>query len=133
MTRIVNENVELAPFDTILDTFRRQIGVEVFPALEEAKDACNYTDLKITDTTLRIDRIALESVRIRKEGATGTYLLAPVWSFYGSLVVHGENLNGLAILGWSVDDGEAVWSVPGGCYLQINAIDGSVINPALGY
>lgn len=133
VTRIVNENVELAPFDTILDTFRRQIGVEVFPALEEAKDACNYTDLKITDTTLRIDRIALESVRIRKEGATGTYLLAPVWSFYGSLVVHGENLNGLSALEWSVNDSEAVWSVPGGCYLQINAIDGSVINPALGY
>ena len=135
VTRIVNENVALVPFDTILETFRKQIVVEAFPALEEARVNAGLRDnMTITDTTLCIDRIALESVRIRKEGATGTFLLVPTWTFYGRLVLHGENLGDLRFAGWTIEEnGDAVWYVPGGCYLQINAIDGSVLNPALGY
>ena len=135
VTRIVNENVALVPFDAILETFRRQIVVEAFPALEEAHVNANLHDkMTITGATLCIDRIALESVRIRKEGATGTFLLVPAWTFYGRLVLHGENLGDLRYAGWTIEEnGDAVYYVPGGCYLQINAIDGSVINPALGY
>lgn len=134
VTRIVNENVKLVPFETVLATFRKQIMLEVFPVLEEARVSCDYCDMKITDATIRIDRIALENVRIRKEGATGTYLLVPAWSFYGSLVLRGENLLRNIGEGWNIDEnGDAVYFVPGACYLQINAIDGSVINPALGY
>ena len=135
VTRIVNENVALVPFETILETFRKQIAVEAFPALEEARVNADLRDnMTINDTTLCIDRIALESVRIRKEGATGTFLLVPTWTFYGRLVLHGENLSDLRFAGWTIEDnGDAVWYVPGGCYLQINAIDGSVLNPALGF
>lgn len=135
VTRIVNENVALVPFETILETFRKQIVVEAFPALEEARVNADLRDnMTINDTTLCIDRIALESVRIRKEGATGTFLLVPTWTFYGRLVLHGENLSDLRFAGWTIEDnGDAVWYVPGGCYLQINAIDGSVLNPALGF
>ena len=135
VTRIVNENVSLVPFETILASFRKQIAVESFPALEEARECANRIDnMTIHDATLCIDRIALESVRIRKESATGTFLLVPTWTFYGRLVLHGENLGGLRYAGWSIaENGDATYYVPGGCYLQINAIDGTVINPALGY
>ncbi len=138
VTRIVNENVALVPFETILATFRKQIVVEAFPALESArayvKNISDQEKMTITDAVLRIDRIALESVRIRKEGATGTFLLVPAWSFYGELVLRGENLDDLRYDGWAIEEnGDAVYFVPGGCYLQINAVDGSVINPALGY
>lgn len=132
VTRTVNENVLLVPFDTVLDAFKKQIRLEVFPALEEKRAISGVT---ISDTTLCIDRIALEIVRVRKQNTSETYLLLPVWTFYGTLVLHGENLQNLAFSrGWSVTEtGEAVYAVPGACYLQINAIDGSVINPALGY
>ncbi len=135
VTRIVNENVALVPFDTILETFRRQIVVEAFPAFEKARVSADLNGkMTITDATLCIDRIALESVRIRKEGAAGTFLLVPTWTFYGRPVLHGENLGDLRYAGWTIEEnGDAVYYVPGGCYLQINAIDGSVINPALGY
>lgn len=128
--RTVNENVALLPFDEILAAFRKQIAWEVYPVLEEVRD-------EGFSGTIRIDRIALESVRVRKSGAADTYLLLPVWSFYGDLVLHKDGGAGerfTALRHYTIDaNGDAVYRVPGGCYMQINAIDGSVYNPALGY
>ena len=130
IVRTVNENVALLPFDEILAAFRKQIAWEVYPALEEVRDG-GFSG------TIRIDRIALESVRVRKSGASDTYLLLPMWSFYGELVLHKDGGAGERFAGrchYTIDaNGDAVYRVPGGCFMQINAVDGSVYNPALGY
>lgn len=68
--------------------------------------------------TYRIDRIELELVRVADQNSLATGLLVPAWRFYGSK--SGTDHAGLGF--------EEI-----GCYLTVNAVDGSVIDTTVGY
>lgn len=122
--RTVNESVELVPFDEILSTFQKRIAYEAFPLVAEYADSGTFT--------LVVDRISLGMYRVRKKDASDTFLMIPVWTFYGKLVLTDLNEKSAWILydqGFSRTEDGMVWYGPGYCYLRINAIDGSVIDP----
>lgn len=70
--------------------------------------------------TFHIDQVKLELVRVSEQNATENGLLIPAWRFYGEKRVEysGEN---------------ALNSSEYGCFLTVNAIDGSVIDIQKGY
>lgn len=127
LLRTVNADVELVPFSTILETFRAHVVRTAYPEIEEQRrDGVS--------ATVKVERIALEMSRVRKQNAPGVFLMIPTWTFYGAIVLHGDLGAPLAVWGYTADaNGDAVYSVPGGALLQINAIDGTVIDQARGY
>lgn len=123
VVRVVNENVALLPFDEIVTRFQQQMLYGFSPM--------RYEDKRITANTLRIDRVSLGLVEVKKRNDPAVRLLIPAWTFFGALiqtyseaVPHGFTLN---------ENKQYIDREPGACYLILNAIDGSVIDPAKGY
>ena len=128
--RTVNESVALAPFGQVTETFQKQAALEIWPLAEEYKD--------YGTVTVAIDRIVLGMSRVRKENDPNIYLMVPTWFFYGRMIVSelNEGLNPL-------QHDPRVSAAPDGqsyvhediecCFMRINAIDGSRIDPQLGY
>lgn len=106
---VVNYNAQLLPFDEILKTFERMVGYK-YAGIQEAE----LTD----DSAVTVTRIQLGLVRVIEKNDLGTAYLVPAWTFFGAEII---------------DD----WS-SSGCdgydhILIINALDGSVIDPEVGY
>ncbi len=122
-TLILNENVELKSFDEIIERFKTQILYESFPSLDE-------NDSVITKT-LVIDRIELGMMQVRKKDSVATLMMVPTWTFFGKTILkYTEQQLG----GYPLDENNEYTSeIPGYSYLIINAIDGSIVNPVLGY
>jgi hypothetical protein len=103
----VNPNVALLDFDSIKQIFEKQITYQ-----RVWSDSVTTSDSVIT-----IKKIVLGLARVKMKD--DTYMLMPVWDFVG---------------GWSSVD-----MVGGGnveenkSFLTINAVDGSVIDPRVGY
>lgn len=110
---IVEENIELLPFDAIWDIFQK-IGLLSIQHLEV------YEDLQKNNMEVYEIRLGYMSVR----QADGGYLYLPVWDFYAKRVFGGTGgyANALQI------DPVQGWS-----HLTINAIDGTIIDRDLGY
>ena len=128
--RTVNESVALAPFDKVIETFRKQAAIEIYPSAEEYKE---YGTVLI-----KIDRIELGMSRVRKENAPETYLLVPMWFFYGATTVTDLNEKASSLrysfrLCEAPDGLSYYQEEPALCFMRINAIDGSRIDPQLGY
>lgn len=128
--RTVNESVALAPFDKVTETFQKQAALEIFPLVEEYKD--------FGTVTVSVDRIELGMSRVRKENDPTVFLMVPTWFFYGKMTVFDLNENGDTLRYDSrlraASDGQAyIHEGPGYCFMRINAIDGSRIDPQLGY
>lgn len=121
-TRILNENVELKPFDEIMEGFRNQVFYESAP-FPNADDS-------VIKKTLVIDRVELGMTQVRKKGAAA-WMMIPTWTFFGKTILkYAKAQPG----GFPLDENNEYTSeVPGYSYLILNAIDGSIVNPALGY
>lgn len=122
-TLILNKNVELKSFDEIIERFKNQVLYESFPSLD--------ADDSVIKKTLVIDRVELGMMQVRKKDSITTLMMVPTWTFFGKTILKytepqpgGYPLN---------ENNEYTSEVPGYSYMIINAIDGSIINPVLGY
>ncbi len=106
---VVNRNARLLPFEEILETFERMVGYK-YAGLQE--------DSLTEKSAVTVTRIQLGLVRVIEKNDLGTAYLVPAWTFFGLEII---------------DD----WSSCG-CdgfdpILILNALDGSVIDPKVGY
>lgn len=123
VVRVVNENVALLPFDEIVARFQRQMLYGILPM--------RYEDERITANVLRIDRVSLGLAEVKKRNDPDVRLLIPAWTFYGALI---QTYSEADPYGFTLDENmQHIDREPGACYLVLNAIDGSVIDPAKGY
>jgi len=104
ITETVVENAAIKSFEDVRDTFEKMMIVT---------KAGKYTT-KVYD----IDRVRLSYSRISEADSYDTGLIVPVWDFYGYYE--------------SASDGIII-SKGNATALAINAIDGSIIDPDLGY
>lgn len=131
VTDTINENVELVPFDEIQAIFRKQITLS--PYYSYIYDRTGYEKEPFHEKTIiDINSIRLGYMRtIEKDNDTS--LLIPVWMFYG--VQHDYYTGGSEGSTWKLNkEGERVIDTPiGHAFMIINAIDGSIIDPYMGY
>ena len=121
--RTLNENVALMPFEQVVERFCDQILYSATPAVEE-------TD-SVIKKTLHIDRIELGMVRALQRGSVEEWVMVPAWTFFGRTVLQyaGPEPGGYPLN----ENNEYVSEMPGYSYLILNAVDGSVYDPAVGY
>ena len=121
--RTLNENVTLLPFEQVVERFCDQILYSATPAVEE-------TD-SVIKKTLYIDRIELGMVRALQRGSVEEWVMVPAWTFFGRTVLQyaGPEPGGYPLN----ENNEYVSEMPGYSYLILNAVDGSVYDPAVGY
>ena len=121
--RTLNENVTLMPFEQVVERFCDQILYSATPAVEE-------TD-SVIKKTLYIDRIELGMVRALQRGSVEEWVMVPAWTFFGRTVLQyaGPEPGGYPLN----ENNEYVSEMPGYSYLILNAVDGSVYDPGVGY
>lgn len=100
------ESSNLLPFDEVLAIFCKTMPIHY---------AVSYDD---RSEDFHIEQIRLELVRVMEQNSQNAGLLVPVWNFYGERQFHEE--------GWK---GDPLY----GCYMTINAVNGSVIDVERGY
>lgn len=120
----VSESTNLLPFSEI-----REIAEKMFPIIYQHQ--AGYEHIAKLDT--QITSVRLELIRVREQNNTKQLkgLLIPAWSFYGSCCetnTEGET----SYINYGMGSGCDYY---GGdqILLCINAIDGTVIDPLLGY
>ena len=99
----VVENCTLLPFPDIRDVFLKMMPVIYEYDANQAEKG----------TTITINEIELELVRVSEQNSIKNGLLVPAWRFYGI----------------SDLDSQSAYE----CFLTVNAVDGSVINTDIGY
>ena len=121
--RTLNENVTLMPFEQVVERFCDQILYSATPAVGE-------TD-SVIKKTLHIDRIELGMVRALQRGSVEEWVMVPAWTFFGRTVLQyaGPEPGGYPLN----ENNEYISEMPGYSYLILNAVDGSVYDPAVGY
>jgi len=104
------ENVKMLPFEDIQSIAKQQMVI---------KNSRNG-DSTVTARQIDIDRIELGMVRIAEKNESEEYMLVPAWDFFGySIDEYSDEIIKRSDFAHS--------------YLTINAIDGSIIDRALGY
>ncbi len=108
----LEENVETLPFEEIYDRFKSQMENQyTISSFIEFGDA----DAEVSHTAeIKITSIKQGLFRVSEKNKDYSYILTPVWRFTGEIFV---------------DDSS--WGESNVCY--VNAIDGSIIDPKLGY
>lgn len=121
--RTLNENVALLPFEQIVERFCDQILYSATRIMGE--------DNTVIKKTLCIDRIELGMVRALQRGSVDQWIMVPAWTFFGKTVLQyaGSEPGGFPLN----ENNEYVSETPGYSYLILNAVDGSVYDPAVGY
>lgn len=107
--QVVNDNAQLLSFEEILDTFERMVGYK-YAGLQE--------DSLTEQSAVTVTRIQLGLVRVIEKNDLGTAYLVPAWTFFGSEIVDE----------WSSSGCDGFDPI-----LILNALDGSVIDPKVGY
>ena len=81
--------------------------------------------------TLYIDRIELGMVRALQRGSVDRWIMVPAWTFFGKTALQYA---GPQPGGYPLDENnEYISETPGYSYLILNAVDGSVYDPGVGY
>ncbi|MFZ7121490.1 MAG: DUF6034 family protein [Eubacteriaceae bacterium] len=124
VTNIINSNVELLPYEDIQKIFKEYIPLKC--------DLVNdYQDDVIIHRTININRVVLGLTQVMKKDALGEYMLIPTWSFFGNEV---DRFSAQQPGGYILDENnEYTEESVGRSFLTINAIDGSIIDPTVGY
>lgn len=120
----LNTNVQLLPFDAIQRIFETQMTIEGLWT--------NPADTGIIAREVVITRIVLGMMQIREKDTYDGLLMVPTWNFYGyEVYTYPAPVEG----GYELDDENKYKNdqLDGHSFLTINAIDGSIINPVLGY
>lgn len=120
--KILNSNIELLPFGEIQELFTKNIVKNI--------DIVNDNPA-IVQRRFYINRIVLGLTKIMQKNKQGKYMLIPTWSFFGyEIDKYDEPQAG----GYKLDENnEYRQDSIGRSFLTINAIDGSIIDPELGY
>ena len=129
---VVVEHSNLLPFDQI-----RELSEQMYPIIYKtrlSKNVQNGTESKIE---IHVDRVGLELMRIREQNVTDARvgLAIPTWVFYGTIKMvdnPGTPEEYVTYQTFSADGGGSDWPMET-CVFAINAVDGSLINPILGY
>lgn len=121
VTKTLSENVELLPFDKIQDIFKKQIVIKGAWTGEPG----------VINQRYNITKITLGMMRVQQKDNPNSYLMVPVWDFFGSYTrKYSEPQEG----GYQLDENnEYTEEIFGHSYMTINAIDGSIIDRGLGY
>lgn len=114
LTETVLDHATLLPYDKIRDIFNKNILYRELSADESS--SLKQLDMEITD-------VYLGTQRIIQENSIDNGLLIPVWSFFGVLTYEYQ------------DGSREIYDskIEARPLLVINAIDGTIIDPLLGY
>ncbi len=120
------EDSKLLPYEQINETAQKML-----PIIYGQRGAAWNDPNKKYPVDVRIDCVALELMRIREQEVTNTRtgLAIPVWVYYGTVRMEGEYEVEYLNFGTSGASSAPEYTA----LLCLNAVDGSVINPLLGY
>lgn len=105
----IETDTQILPFNTIRANFERIMPIK-------------YTTLSTEQSNeIMIDRVCLGLCRIIEQNDNSIGLLVPTWFFFGKHSIKSKEY----VFTYGNDGYE--------CILMINAVDGSIINPVLGY
>ena len=128
----ISENVELLKFEDIQGIFNKQIIMD--NVRYEMDMAFETNGFIVEGRKIVIDEARLGLMCVSRQGHDGESLMIPVWDFYGSEYIKLQNPYEANKMGFETNsDDEYVTDSLGKSYLTLNAMDGSVINRALGY
>lgn len=118
-TGFLTENPKLIPFEEIKGNFKKYVKVNYgyIPESEEAEDGLNKEETIELDRVYIIDRITLGYMRIKQKDTSNTYIVVPVWDFFG----------------YSKFDNDGKAEISYLSLMTINALDGSHIDRQEGY
>ncbi len=108
------EDAALLPFETVMSIFK-QMMLTTYEYISN--------DTEIESISFDISKIDLGLQRIAEQNSIEYGLLVPVWSFYGTEVIQNVDK--------SVEIEDSIISCDP--ILVINAIDGTIIDPTIGY
>ena len=118
---VVVANATLLPFSEIMGTFKTMIRVK------NESNVMEKETYHMATYTIDISRITLSLQRITEKDSVTTGLLVPVWNFWGEETrVYEDGTTGV----WGSDVGDNTEAIS---LLSINAVDGSIIDPQIGY
>jgi hypothetical protein len=124
ITDTVLGDCNLLPFDNIIEIFSKQMEI-TYAATMGNPDMISKGGGAVIEREYYIDRITLGLQRISEPEVFDTAFLVPSWNFYGIVKeVYTESGSSSEIC----EEKRLVNSI-----ICINAIDGSIINPAIGY
>lgn len=84
----------------------------------------------ISEVSIDIDEIALSLVRVREQNVSGRNgIYTPAWVFYGNIKKEHKDCDFVSY-GWNLGSDHPFTKYP---VLIVNAVDGSIIDPAKGY
>lgn len=116
---IQTENVQLLPFEDIAEVFSKMIFV-TNDHWRQANEKSGFDIIHNID----VDKVELNLLRIRDKDSTAEGTIVPVWDFWATTKTRSADEEHRDL----VHDGEYYEVV-----LTINAIDGTVIDRAMGY
>ena len=123
MSEMVTENTQILDFDEAAKIFEQKI----LTFYEAQVEAYSYDSIDIT-----IDSVDLGLLRIKQQNAEGQKagLYVPVWAFSGVVEMTNTDIDGYTYVGYDhgCDFPDKPYIV-----LAVNAINGSIIDPAVGY
>ncbi len=127
-TEVLNENVQLKDYDSIVNAIKTQLEVmwtrNRFLEMGERMLASSFDDCTV-DAEVNVTKIELNLIRTRVRDEPGSYYLLPAWVAYGSF-----NLHSITLPDGTERANGYTETLP---LFAINAVDGSVINTAQGY
>lgn len=119
---IINEDTGVIDFEEAQDIFETMI-VTTYGATEQWGEY-------LAAVSVDIDDIALSLVRVREQNASGRNgIYTPAWVFYGNIKKEYKDSDWVSY-GWNIGNDSPFTKYP---VLIVNAIDGSIIDPAKGY
>lgn len=122
-TDLLNKNVKLLPFEDIKEIVKKQFLIEgIWPESENEA---------IIERKITITRIELGMMQIKEKDSYHGLLMVPTWNLYGyETYTYDAPQEGMVL-----DENNQMVNdqMPGHSFLTINALDGSIINPILGY
>jgi Family of unknown function (DUF6034) len=114
-TGTVSSNARIMSFNDAMSTFKEQFFLH-YAQNDTSKGTTTYT----------INRITLGLMRVQIKDQPDTYMMTPVWDFFGS--VNPKPSGTVTYNGYGFPTNHAVQS-----FLTVNAIDGSIIDRTQGY
>lgn len=119
VVNIVNDDVELLPFDTIMEHFKTRMEMGVLTS--EPGDMISMA----SSMSFLVNEMEFGLVRTRIKNNETDFYLVPAYTFRGDYTLYDENGE---IMFSNTDIGNSPMTL-----LVINAVDGSIINTQLGY
>ncbi|MBV9232339.1 MAG: hypothetical protein JOZ18_23730 [Chloroflexi bacterium] len=113
-TGTVSSNATIKSFNDAMNTFKEQFFIH-YAQNDTSKGTTTYT----------INQITLGLMRVQIKDQPDTYMMTPVWDFFGSI---NPKRGPLTFNGYDFPTNYSVQS-----FLTINAIDGSIIDRKQGY